>query len=77
LSDFTSFRLTHSTANCNCNGEYCCMPNCGSGCNYNGGKGGQCPLGFQCPAGEAVDVFGAGALYIASNAASEKIQSEK
>ena len=53
------------------------MPNCGSGCNYNGGKGGQCPLGFQCPAGEAVDVFGAGALYIASNAASEKIQSEK
>jgi hypothetical protein len=41
------------------------MPNCGSGCNYNGGKGGQCPLGFQCPAGEAVDVFGAGALYIA------------
>lgn len=60
------------------------MPNCGSGCNYNGGKGGQCPLGFQCPAGEAVDVFGAGALYIARYGetvtlveASEKIISEK
>ena len=60
------------------------MPNCGSGCDYNGGEGGQCPLGFQCPpAGEAVDVFGAGALYIARygdgnlNALSEEVFSEK
>lgn len=34
------------------------QPNCGSGCNYNSGKGGQqCPLGFHCPPGEAVDAL--------------------